>query len=779
MTVGGRVRRRIQHGATVAAIVAAGASWGLAAPAHAAGDLCDPGVVFDGADVLDDRVVARAARAAFDDGRVTVKVIAWRDTPGAGDLYDALVDARRQCGGWGFAGGGQRSLLVLGVSVDGRELGSHYDGRAFERFEAARDGVELDGMGPAFGNGAWTDGMVAGLGGYADAYDSQESSYDPGDWPDDFPGGLSNDELDDAGASDGVDVPGWALGVPVGLAALGGAGWGATRVRRRLKERAAARAALGAATSAMAQAWFELDESNELIDARVAALPPVSDSVADRIRAEQAQAVTTRDAATATYLQLSEQHTDAAIAESDTDEARRATHDVEAATGDLRDAQAAMAAVEERLSAYDALRAGLPTRIAALRARATVVSGLIADRQGEGYRTTDNDPAPQAAEDAARQVEALAGDQRFGDAGVAVERADTDLAAHESWLTGLAAFRAALEKDTAELRTRAVGLDRAIADAYVITEGLERDQDPSCVEGVRVAVDRASAARKALDGALRTVEGHTSMSDQQFARAREELTAAQQSADAIAADAALPAQRVEQLRALSVDLPLRVQRAVVEADAVQGQVTTHPAAMTFLAEVPDVATLRAGAVSVGEDLTTPRPPYLRLDDQLADVDAGLVRARAEVDRAIADHEASQRALEDAASAIAAARGEVRHSDVSRVARDLLEDAAAMLARAEAETGSLAAITSGANDAKDAAHRAGARARQDRRDAERAAARPRAGPRPRAGAGSGGGFGGGFGGGSGGGSRGGGGGGSRNFGGGGGSRGGGGGGSRGF
>ena len=224
------------------------------------------------------------------------------------------------------------------------------------------------------------------------------------------------------------------------------------------------------------------------------------------------------------------------------------------------------------------------------------------------------------------------------------------------------------------------------------------------MDGVRVAVDRAAAARKALDGTIRTVEAHTSMSDQQFAQAREELTAAQQSADAIAADAALPSQRVEQLRALSVDLPLRVQRAVVEADAVQGQVTTHPAAMTFLAVVPDVSTLRAGAVSVGDDLTTPRPPYLRLDEELAHVQAGLVRARAEVDRAIADHEASQRALEDAASAIAAARGEVRHSDVSRAARDLLEEAAALLARAEAETGSLAAITSGAEDAKDAANR---------------------------------------------------------------------------
>ena len=260
--------------------------------------------------------MARAARAAFDDGPVTVKVIAWRDTPGAGDLYDALVDARRQCGGWGFAGGGRRSLLVLGVSVDGRELGSHYDGRAFDRFEAARDGVELDGMGPAFGNGAWTDGRSPASMAMPTPTPRRGPPTTPATGRTTSRDGPSGDKLDDAGTSDGVDVPGWALGLPVGLAALGGAGWGATRVRRRLKERAAARAALGAATSAMAQAWFELDESDELIDARVAALPPVSDSVADRIRAEHAQAVTTRDAADRDLPAALRQHTDAAIAES-------------------------------------------------------------------------------------------------------------------------------------------------------------------------------------------------------------------------------------------------------------------------------------------------------------------------------------------------------------------------------------------------------------------------------------------------------------------------------
>lgn len=764
MALGAWVRR----GAAVA-VLAWATGFGIS-PAHAAGDLCDTGVVFDGADVLDDRVVAQAARTAFDD-KVTVKVIAWDQAPGNGTLYDALVDARSRCGGWGFTGGGRRSLLVLGVSVGGRELGSHYDGWAFDRFDAARDDVEINSMGSSFGNGQWTDGMVAGLQGYADAYDAPVPTFGP----DPFPTVQGDSGSDGGGGSDALP---WVLGVPVGLAAVGGAGVGATRLRRRLKARAAARASLATAVNDMAQAWFELDESNELIDARVTALPAVSDSVADAIRAAHAEAIGVRDGATDSYLRLSEIHTSTAIADLDTDEATKAISDVEEATRALREAQRAMAAVEVELSAYDTLREELPGRVAALRAQATEVTGLLADRQAEGYRTTDNDPAPQAAEQAAQAVTALSAEQRFGDADAALDRAEADLAGHRTWLTELAAFRAALVDDAARLRTLATGLDEAIADAYVTTEGLERDQDPSCVEGIRSTVDRAAADRKALDGALTTIEEHSSMAGQQFARARAEITAAQESVESITADAAAPALRVELLRSLAVDLPLRSERAVVEADAIQGQVTTHPAAMTFLAEVPDVSTLRAGAAAVGEDATQPKPPYLRLDERLVEVETGLTRARAVVDHGIADHEASQRALESASSAIAAAQGEISHSDVSGAARQLFDEARSLLADAEAETGSLAAITSGAEAAKDRANAAAARARQDRRDAEqrREAARRAAAAASRRS--SGGGGGGGFSSG-GGGSRSGGGGGSRSFGGGGGSRGGGGGGSRGF
>lgn len=160
-------------------------------------------------------------------------------------------------------------------------------------------------------------------------------------------------------------------------------------------------------------------------------------------------------------------------------------------------------------------------------------------------------------------------------------------------------------------------------------------------------------------------------------------------------------------------------------------------------------------------------------------DTGVVFDGADV---LADHEASQRALENAASAIASARDQVVHGDVGGTDRQLLEEAQSLLADAEVETGSLSAITSGAAAAKDRADSAAARARQDRRDAQqrreaarRTAAAAAASRRSSGGGGRGFGSGGRSGGG---GSRSGGGG-SRSFGGGGGSRRSGGGGSRGF
>ena len=130
----------------------------------AAGDLCDRGVVFDGADVLDDRVVARAARGAFDDGRVTVKVIAWRDTPGSRRPLRRAPRGPPAVRRVGLHG--RRPAVAArprGVASTVASSAATTTAGPSAASTTARDDVELDGMGPAFGNGAWTDGMLAGL----------------------------------------------------------------------------------------------------------------------------------------------------------------------------------------------------------------------------------------------------------------------------------------------------------------------------------------------------------------------------------------------------------------------------------------------------------------------------------------------------------------------------------------------------------------------------------------------------------------------------------------
>ena len=158
------MRRLLAASGTLAALLQLVSSPGRAA---AEDGVCSAGVVSDTAGVLDDARIVKAAEA-FDD-RVVVKVLSYVTTDGQ-DLYRRILDERARCGGWGFRPGGGRSLLVLAVATEDRRLASHYDGRALDRFEAARDHAEVDGMGPSFGNGQWTRGMVDGLAIYARAY---------------------------------------------------------------------------------------------------------------------------------------------------------------------------------------------------------------------------------------------------------------------------------------------------------------------------------------------------------------------------------------------------------------------------------------------------------------------------------------------------------------------------------------------------------------------------------------------------------------------------------
>lgn len=737
------------------------------ASADAADPVCADGTVVDLADVLDDAAVERAAEA-FDD-KVVVKVISVGTTDGQ-KLYDWVVDRRADCHGWGFRPGQGRSLLVLAVATEDRELGSHYDGRAQGRFEAARDHAELDGMGPSFGNARWTRGMVRGLEMYADAYDEAPPVTGGTTFPSE-PDRFEPERTVDTSASP------WLLAIPALLVA-GLGGWGGAALLRRRRAAAAARTALRSATDEMAAAWMEVDDGREYVDARVGSLPSVDDGTVRQVRAAHQAALTELDHVGATYLDLAERYSVEKIADLDADEATAAVPTVRGVTSALQGAQAQMVAAEAAVTAFEELRDALPARLADLRADATRLTALLERRRSDGYKTADLEGSPGDAERAAREAEELAHQLRFGDAGETVDRAAAALAEHEAWLDGLDEYRAALATDTAALENRSTHLDASIAEARVTVQHLEATYDASCLAGLRERVEAAAVARSRLDADLATVRENASMTVQQFRLAREQLTACQQAADQVAADAAAAGERERQLDELTVQLPLTAERLAADAAAVAGRIEANSVAITFLDAVPEVSAVEAEATALGQRARAPKAPLLALEGELASLASSLHEHASTVDAVIAEYDEAQRVLRAAGAAVAEARDEVGRIDVGMSARSTADDAEAALARAEgADT--LDGIRRGAEEAKALALDAIARARRDRRHAEqqRAAARRASssgGSFFGGGGGGGGGHHGGFGGGGGGG-----GGGSRGFGGGGGSRGSGGGGSRGF
>ncbi|MDI6908801.1 TPM domain-containing protein [Nocardioides sp.] len=744
--------------------------------------VCSGATVVDGAGVLDDARIEQAA-AAFGDG-IVVKVLSYRSTDGE-DLYDRVLDERERCGGWGFRPGRGESLLVLAVATEDRRLASHYDGRAQDRFETARERAEVDGMGASFGNGQWTRGMVDGLAIYARAYARGAGGGNGGGNGPPSTGGPSLGELPEAGSTSESSGP-WLLLLPAALV-VGGAGWGGLVLARRRRARRAARAALAAATDDLAAAWLDVEQAREYVDARVASLPSVDDTTVKQVRTDHRAATAALEHATAAYLTLSQTYDVARVARLDAGEATAGVAPVTAAAADLRAAHAELAGVEAAVTAFEGLRDDLPEQVTALRGTAGHLTGLLERRRAEGYRTGDLDGAPGAAEQAARDAEALGGQLRFGDASLRLGAAAEALAEQVAWLEGLDDYRAALATDLASLEARCADLDAAIADARVTLEHLDSTYDASCTTGVRDRVEAAALARRRLDGELSAIRSDSSMATQEFRRAREQVGAAAQTADRITTDAAAAGDRESELTELTAQLPLTAQRLAADAAGVGARIEANPTAISYLDVVPPVAELEAEAARLGDRARQPKAPLLALRDDLDTLGRRVTESAGVVAAIIAAYEDAQRLLAAAGAAVADARDEVDRADVGSAARATLAEAEDALVRADgADT--LDAVRRAAEEARDLANDAAARARRDRRGAEqrRAAARRGSGGGSFLGGGGGiGGFGGGgrgFGGGGFGGfgGFGGGGGGSRGFGGGGGSRGGGGGGgSRGF
>ena len=680
-----------------------------AADAAPSDDVCAPGMVSDGAGVLDDAGLARAARAF--PPAVVVKVISVESTR-PDRIYARLTALRADCHGWGFRAGGGRSLLVLMVATSDRRLASHYDGAALAAFDAERHDAEAD-MAHAFANGEWTRGMVVALRDYRAAY---------------RPGGVHGGADRAGGGAPRTGVPSVSTPLADGHAGPSVAGWVAVAVvvvgllawllvalvRRRRRTRVA-RAALTAATDEMAAAWLELDGRREFVDARVAALPDVDDAAVAAIREQHRVAAGATAAATEGYLRLSQELAADRVRRLDAGAAGAGLGAVRENTVDLRRALARAEQVDAAVTAFDALREAVPARTAALRDGARRLGTLLERRRGEGYRTADQDPVPADLEGAARDAERAAAGLLLGRADELLTAAEQRLVDDETWLTGLDDLRARLEGEVDDLERRAPRLDEALADARIAVEALTRERDPSCLEGVRECVESAETSRRRFAEEVRALREDSSMAVQEFRRAEQRVTAAHALADAVVSDAAAPAERERRLAGLAAGLPLTAQRLAAAAAALQERIETCSAAVSYLDRVPDATALAAEANALGEQARAGRPPLLALERRVADLEARLTESTRTVDHVVTDFEDAQRAVQEAEAAVADARDAVGRHDVGPTARRTADDAEAALHLARgADT--LALVSANAQDAARLAADAAARARRDRRAA---------------------------------------------------------------
>jgi len=654
---------------------------------------CAPGSgVDDRADVLDDARVEEAIASGFGDD-IVVRVLALPALPaGRTDLASVVDDAMVDCQGWGQSG--DQSVLVLGVSVREEEFAEVFAGPYEDVFQDVYDSEEAyDAMASRYD---WTESVVAGLEVYAETY---------------------------ADGPEGKPLPWWLVGGPAGVAVLGAGAYGGLRLRRHRKRTAAARAELSAATDAMAQAWLALEEGQEYVDARVAALPQVDDTRVAAVRATHAEAVAARQRATTDYLAITERLPATAIARLDVEEASREVAPVRAATEALTEAKATQDRVEAEVSAFEALREALPGRVAALRAHADQVEQLLAARQAEGYLVAGQQPAPAAARVEAGEAEALVDDLRFGDADRVLAEADAELSGVEQWLRGLDDFRAALAKDLTALTARLPVLDRALADGAASLDAVEERFGSANLGDAREALAAAEVSRARLDGRVTVIETNASMQHQEFAYAREQLDQAHADADAVAAAAAAPAGLEQRLATLAAELPLTAERLQAEARGVADRMAEQPGAMSYLTDPPAPAQLAEEAAVLAE---RSREPGVRLADVEAEVGALSERveaARATVERAVSDHAAAERDVRTAEAAIAEARREVLDPDAGSGPRSQLEAAEALLQQA-AQASSLPDVSTLARRAAGQAHEAAAEARRDARSAQAARDRRR-------------------------------------------------------
>lgn len=690
-------RTRLASAALTGAALLVSASAFALAPAHAAplDPACASRVVTDRAGILDVAVVEQAALVEVPDA--DVKVVTFASVPdldGDGTVtskeFDAAVgkfrdrcDARRG------------TSIVLAVSRDDRLSGVYY-GAAFDdtlgQGRWKRVNSDMQARFPDDFTGGLTRALARTGRLTSQTVPEDDGAYDDF-YEDGFDGGYADEE-----AREPVDVAWeWVLGVPAGAAALAGGGYGAVRLRRRLKARDALRASAHAQTDEAADTFMQIEPAAELLAARVAAMPAVDDEAVVTLREEAAGLAVRVSDAVATYLGHTARWTDAAIDRADLTEAGEADRSADATDEALDGAMAAVTDLDERLTALEDAFRRIPTVLgdveAGVREAYAQADGL--DRDGYFTKTHRTEAAGITSAVAATRE---AHDHHLW--GAAVDGTAAALArstALVAVLGGLRARRQKLVDDVAAARARhatlAPELDATDATVDEVAEGYHSE----CAEGPRTDAGEGRAANGAVPALLDDTDRAVGMDAQRFDDADASLAAALAKLDR--ADAAVAGVREARrhLLALADQLPGRVRTEQDVVRATSDVLAANPAAVRFVDPAPDLDGHRARAAEAATELDGDRPRLLTLDVEVAALAEDVRADRERVDATVAAYEATVAALAQARAAVRDADAVTSRAHAGNRARGLFGHAARVLAEAE-QIVTLASATEGAHEA---------------------------------------------------------------------------------
>ncbi|MBI4433656.1 TPM domain-containing protein [Candidatus Uhrbacteria bacterium] len=717
----GRVHRR----ATLAMLGLIALLTGASVPAMA--EDCDT-VVVDDARLFGDNTpaVESAARALMQRG-ATVRVRTVPTFGGAGSLdhYEAAIE--RQCPSWQSPGGGTRnSLLVFMIAVKERASGM-YSGTQWKHVVGPHWAtIQAQEMNPRFRDRDFVRGFAAGMQAVDRLIGQSQVAAAPVastpvqvnvQMPATVPSGPPADY------SGLVSFFGWLLAIAVlGIIAYVVLA-GRARRKRETEERQTAQSAASRQKKAVAGRIGELTDSMPLLRARIGTTTQKVDAGLREVLERGYQE------ADAEFGGASTSFADLANSAADPDRPGRTKQEYEAIAGEYRSIlqkldrlTGVMAQLKQDCERVDREVSELPKMMQAAEAAIGAFTEVERARTAEGWKT---DAANSKAQEAAQQFAKAKTEQqakRFTAAMTAAKAATAAAVAAKSMVDELPRRRDALAATLTTLAQRLTTTEQRITSEA--KEAFLRIQKefarPSWVDiagngsEAERRVDLALAALEAGNAAIDLAQQRWSDADARVAEAQKLLG----EADGLISSITALEQR---LRDAKVAAPKEIEVAAKDLARAKAYEREHDDDIDDAIK-KDIRAAETNLAAAREELQKTQPNYLEVVAMASVVNGAadkiLAFCRTQHDAAERQRQKAVQGVRDAAGAIGDARRYMdnHRSDVSRTARDALQNAEVELQRANVATDLVSRIQH-AERAESEAKSAHNRAKRDFRDAE--------------------------------------------------------------